>query len=45
MAAGHEIHINMMRKIFSPLAMATVSAAGLSTTAHAESGWALLKRR
>jgi cytochrome c oxidase subunit II len=32
----------MMRKIFSPLAIAAVPAAGLSTTAHAESGWALL---
>ena len=42
MAAGHEIQINMMRKFRSLSAFAAVLAAGLSTAAHADSGWGLL---
>ena len=46
MAAGHEIHINMMRKFLSPSAapattLATVAAL-LAPTARADSGWGML---
>jgi cytochrome c oxidase subunit II len=42
MAAGPEIHINMMRKFTSPLAFIAVLAAAVPIAAHADSGWGLL---
>ena len=42
MAAGHEIHINMMRKFLSPLAAVAALALSLLPAAHAESGWGQL---
>ena len=42
MAAGHEIHINMMRKFLSRSAAVVTLGLSLFPAAHAESGWGQL---